>query len=115
MDNSAESTGYTDDKFACADTEDKIFLLSYAQAANAEYGFSEDKKGCAARERSVSDYSRATGASVSPNGSGGSWWLRSPAGAVSDSAQCVQHNGAIKDAKVMVAYNGVVPALHLTL
>lgn len=115
VDNSVESTGYTDDKFACADTEDKIFLLSYAQAANAEYGFSEDKEGCAARERSVSDYSRATGASVYPNGSGGNWWLRSPAGAVSDSAQCVQYNGSIANKSVVFAGNGVVPALNLTL
>lgn len=62
-----------------------------------------------------SDGAKYVKAVADPNGSGGSWWLRSPAGAVSDSAQCVQHNGAIADERVTIAYNGVVPALNLTL
>ena len=59
VDNSVYSTGYDTNPYVCEDTEDKIFLLSYREVTNSEYGFSSSSD----REMQTSDYSRATRAS----------------------------------------------------
>jgi hypothetical protein len=42
VDNSAASTGDAPNQYACANTSDKVFLLSYAEATSATYGLSTD-------------------------------------------------------------------------
>jgi hypothetical protein len=39
VDNSLASTGDSSNKYVCADTSDKVWLLSYADATNSSYGF----------------------------------------------------------------------------
>ena len=63
-----------------ADTYDKIFLISYYDAANSAYGFdSSSDANDAARQLKGTDYAKCQGLYVSSSCDGPSWWrLRSP-------------------------------------
>lgn len=63
-----------------ADTYDKIFLISYYDAANSAYGFdSSSDANDAARQLKGTDYAKCQGLYVSSSYDGPSWWrLRSP-------------------------------------
>jgi hypothetical protein len=77
VDNSAASTINPNNTYACANTYDKVFALSYQDLSNANYGFDSTS----ALEAIVTDYARATGvyASMSEYWLGeGSYWTRSP-------------------------------------
>lgn len=113
VDNSAASTGYSSNPYACENTSDKVFLLSYAEVTNPDYGFSDNT----ARRKQVSDYARATGAYMSTSGSyhgNGIWWLRSPDVSGGASARKVS-GGDVDHYSVDVASDGVVPALQIRL
>lgn len=63
-----------------ADTYDKIFPISYYDAANSAYGFdSSSDANDAARQLKGTDYAKCQGLYVSSSYDGPSWWrLRSP-------------------------------------
>ena len=63
VDNSAATTDNSSNKYACENTEDKVFLLSYQDVTNGAYGFTTDDYPDKARDMKTSDYSRALGAS----------------------------------------------------
>lgn len=48
VDNSVYSTGYDSNPYACGNTNDKIFLLSYREVTNSAYGFASlhNKRHC---------------------------------------------------------------------
>ncbi|MBP5603429.1 MAG: InlB B-repeat-containing protein [Treponema sp.] len=110
VDNSVASTGYDSNEYACENTEDKVYLLSYKEATNPLYGLSNDED----RIMQTTDYARANGAYQSKTeGYGGFWWLRSPGYSDSDDARGVEiagnnyrRNYYVDDGDV-----GVVPAL----
>lgn len=117
VDNSAASTGDGSNPDACENTNDKVFLLSYAEVTNSAYGFSTSTS----RQMQTSDYSRATGAYTNIGtdteyGNGG-WWLRSPYYYYSPCARCVYSDGYIyrNYSYVSYTYCGVVPALQIRL
>ena len=125
VDNSAESTtdatGTLDEAtdFACANTTDKIFLLSEKEATTTSYGFAGFESGAGnTRIRVTTDYAKATGAyQSSTEGYGGWWWLRSPHCDDEDIARVIRNNG---DADFLHPYvsitnGGVVPALCVQL
>ena len=120
VDNSVYSTGYSSNSYACADTEDKIFLLSYRDVTNAAYGFSSSASNCdTARGMQTSDYSRATGVYMNTASlyyGNGFWWLRSPNLNYSSYARYVYYDGYV-DYYSFVYYTspGVVPALQIRL
>ena len=126
VDNSAQSAGYSSNRYACGNTFDKVFLLSYREVTNSAYGFAisgwtEDT----ARRMITSDFSRATGAYMSTDSSyygNGWWWLRSPATNASnhvrgvDGIGCAVHNYYSEcSSSASSGDRGVVPALNLTL
>ena len=79
VDNSAATTASEQNAFGCENTNDKVFLLSYADMTDTEYGFESDHgKEDVARMLIASDYSRATGISFSAQHGTAYWWLRSP-------------------------------------
>ena len=82
VDNSAASTGNSSNRYACENTFDKVFLLSYREVITIEYGFeSSFTYNDTARRMLMSDFSRATGAYMSTSSGyyGNGWWLlRSP-------------------------------------
>ena len=116
------STSYSSNPYACEDTEDKVFLLSHAEVTNSAYGFSSDQSAYdTARQKQPTDYVMAQGAYTYRNSGGdydgnSTWWLRSPYGYSSDSARAVDYYGYACDGYgVRNTYNGVVPALRITL
>ena len=120
VDNSAESTGYDTNEYACESTNDKVFLLSYEEVTNSEYGFNEDHTSRdEARYMQTSDYSRATGATTTSGSSSyignGKWWLRSPCFDNSARARYVDSPGLCGDDSVYTYSLGVVPALQSRL
>ncbi|HHU81244.1 MAG TPA: hypothetical protein GXZ35_07980, partial [Acholeplasmataceae bacterium] len=119
VDNSVYSTGYDPNAYACENTFDKVFLLSYREVTNSSYGFSSDSSAYdTARQKVTSDYSRATGADTttsSPYYGNGFWWLRSPGSSNSLIARYLNNAGYVYIGAVNYTYNGVVPALKIKL
>ncbi|MBQ9785916.1 MAG: InlB B-repeat-containing protein, partial [Clostridia bacterium] len=98
--------------YACANTTDKIFLLSY-QDANTTYFSSATE-----RIKYPTDFAGATYAyKMGTDGSeiGGYYWLRSPSRQFSELAYFVSSSDTIYDDLVDTAACGVVPALYLQL
>ena len=102
-------------------TEDKVFLLSVAEATAAEYGFSTDGTVIDdARRKKTTDYAQSQGAYTINSGlaayrGDGWWWLRSPSASGAGSA-CGITTGKIND-QMEVDYTcfGVVPAVWIRL
>lgn len=121
VDNGPETTGWPDTPFVCRDTEDKIFLPSYSEVVNEEYGFSpKAREYDEARQMLVSDYAKALGCYVVQTNDRlyydrGCWWLRSPAFQDIDYARVVWYHGGVDCLieEVSELCTGVVPALYL--
>ena len=114
VDNSVYSTGYASNLYACENTFDKVFLLSYREVVNSDYGFSSDTE----RRMTVSDYARSTGAYMNTNNSYfgcGYWWLRSPYYLTGYRARFVFSYGYANNFLVNYVNIGVVPALNISL
>ena len=78
VDNSATTTSVIY-SYACANTEDKIFLLSKKDYINSSYGFSNDPSSDDSRkECKTTDWARARGAYYVFNKYKGYYWTRSP-------------------------------------
>ena len=110
VDNGAYSTGYGNNSYACENTFDKVFLLSWREAIDSAYGFASDT----ARRMTVSDYARSTGIYMDVD-SCGYWWLRSPDISYSYYARFVYSSGKYGCNFVNDIRTGVVPALNITL
>src|SRR5574344_48991 len=90
-DNSVASTGYSSNPYACANTSDKVFLLSYAEATSATYGLSTN----ASRQLAPSAYAKAQGINTNTNDNS-HWWLRSP-GSNDFNARIVYSDGNVDE------------------
>lgn len=120
VDNSPETTGYSEStyatKYACENTTDKIFLLSESEVINSDYGFFAYDEQNFARKRIPTDYAKANNAGESaivPSAT--SWWLRSPACNHSWCACKVDRIGRANfNNRVAITSYGVVPALSIS-
>ena len=117
VDNSVYSTGYSSNIYACENTFDKVFLLSYREVTNSEYGFASGSANDTARRMTVSDYARSTGAYMRTSSyfGCGYWWLRSPYFNRSYYARYVSIGYADDFIDVYPDHYCVVPALNITL
>ena len=114
VDNSESSTGYSANPNACEDTQDKIFLLSYKDLLNSNYGFSSSyDTEDAARQKKTTDYAQAQG--VIDNAGNGWWWLRSPYNSKTGNVRAIDDTGYVYGYHVYATDRGVVPALHISL
>jgi hypothetical protein len=120
VDNSANSTGYSSNSYACENTYDKVFLLSYKEVTNASYGYYSNYD--TARQKKTTDYSKATGAYTNTSNYNGNgwWWLRSPSSDDGNFARSVDYDGNVNyyrsyDHGVIDTSDGVVPALQIQL
>ena len=112
VDNSVASTGYTSNPYACEDTEDKVFLLSYKELTTyLTTGASRMKK--------TTDYAQSQGAYTYTGddcAGNGCWWLRSPSYSSSYNAWGVRDFAYIDShPRVYQTGYGVVPALNIQL
>ncbi|MBQ0051995.1 MAG: hypothetical protein KBT11_08025 [Treponema sp.] len=124
VDNSKETTGYSESTYAatyaCENTTDKIFLLSESEVINSSYGFAVYNRigQGSARIRITTDYAKANYAYQRPeNGYGGYWWLRSPSYNFRNIACYVNYDGNASNnfLDANLATYGVVPALSISL
>ena len=114
VNNSASSTGQSGNKYACGDTDDKVFLLSYSEATSSSYGFSS----VWGRRKSSTEYARSQG--TYKNGPDSNWagdpstWnLRSPDCESGERNYYVSDEGEIYAGSVTTTTSGVVPAIHI--
>ncbi|MCI6716720.1 MAG: DUF6273 domain-containing protein, partial [Mollicutes bacterium] len=101
-------------KYTCNDTYDKVYLLSYTDITNEEYGFTND----VSREKQLSDYAKALGSYMSTSTdyyNNCQYWLRSPYSSRGDFARCVNNYGNIHDVSVNIGHFGVSPAITISL
>ena len=100
--------------YACNDTTDKIFALSYQEIANGTYFPSVEL-----RTKLTSDYARATGAYMTQSGTYGAgwWWLRSPRADASNRVSIVDQSGTYDGVYKLGNTQGIgiVPALRLNI
>ena len=100
VDNSPESTGTSSNRYACENTDDKVYLLSYSDVRNADYGFD----------------SRESRVAYDVEGKGSRCWLRSPLSRVGSGAYCVDYAGGVNYYFSSVSLSfGVRPALTMKL
>ena len=112
LDNSAYSSDYSE--YDSASTTDNIFLLSYSEAQNASYGFTNNYKSTETRKAMGTDYAKAQGLWVYSSNKCSFWRLRS-AGGYSYSACSVDYDGNVGDHIYFYnTYGGVRPALRLS-
>ena len=114
VDNSWSSTNYLSNKYACENTYDKIFLLSYKDVCCINYGFSSFKL----RGAKVTDYVKASGSLwIDENDHEGDyldmgyWLLRSPYYNEYSNSYDVCYNGHITVHNVVSTPKGVRPAM----
>ncbi len=120
VDNSVSTTPseYTS-PCVCPDTDDYVFLLSYKDILNTEYGFSEygfhlDPN----RQKTGTDYAKCQGLGIASFGTdyvGSSWWLRSPMSQYGYIAGHVTEEGKPTDGDIYASLVGVCPAIWIIL
>ena len=110
VDNSLESTGYTEAEHICENTNDKVFLLSTQEASNGSYGLSSDES----RRKKPTDYAMSQGSMLSAGGYI-EWWLRSPYYHTDYIVRMVDDSGPIYTGGIYNTYFCVVPALRIRL
>ena len=99
-----------------ADTQDKLFFLSFPQLEKTAYGFSGNPARIDEAKRCKSSaYAKAMGAYTNDSGAFNSfWWLRTPCSATG--AMWIDDSGVIRDGFLVNDKNtGVRPACYLAL
>lgn len=104
VDNSASSTASSSNPYACENTQDKVFALSYRGASMYFMNNFE-------RYLKITDYANADGVGVDLFGHA-NWWLRSPDDQNSD---CAAINAIHGSAIVSGTWVGVVPAMQIRI
>ena len=117
--NGAATTDVSNNKYACADTTDKVYLPSYRDYLNADYGFDTDADNTSATRTCVTtDYARATGvwcntaAKLQYNGS---YWTRSASSEFYYCAWNVNSGGFLSEYAVDGNGHGVRPCISVRL
>ena len=118
VDNSASTTSSSSNKYACANTYGEVvYLLSYKDYLNADYGFSTDEDAHdTARRCKTTDWARANGAWYSTSSSylyNGYYWTRSPGSSYSYDAWRVNGDGGLCSDGVSDSDLSVRPSLRI--
>ena len=108
VDNSPSSTSNSDSTYACQNTNDKIFLLSYSEVTTY---YSSKSARCA----QSSDYAKAQGIYVYQSSGISCYWLRSPGSLYNYTALDVLNDGGTNDYRVSNNETGVRSACWINL
>lgn len=115
VDNSGATTIVYGNQYVCDNTFDNVFLPSYQDLANTNYGFSDNSS----RMCKPSDYAKATGALTSYNSStlgNGMYTSRSPHNTGSYAVSCIGDTGNLSGyVNITNEYNGARPAIILRM
>lgn len=120
VDNGVDGTNYTRyhkyTMYACENTFDKIYALSYRESSMSYFG---DSTETAANERflKVTDYAKAKGVywGIESPTYGGHWWLRSPNCLNERTASYVHASSGLMFDSVSNTQIGVAPAMRLSV
>ncbi len=114
VDNSAATTSYSKNSYACENTNDNVYLLSYQDYMNTQY-FADDASRCC----ETTDYAKANGCYANKNVSylnNGMYWTRSPSGDDSYYASSVLSDSRVYNySSAYHAHYGVRPALTIKI
>ncbi len=113
VDNGVYSTGYSTNQYATTNTDDKLFLPSYREVVNADYGFSTSENSHVSRVRSSTDYAKAMGVYVDSSSGNPIWRLRSPYNLSAYGARLVYYDGYIINDYVYRTGSGLLPAFRI--
>ena len=118
VNNGAETTKRAPNPYACENTTDNVFLLSYAEAAT----FFADNES---RRKKATEYLKAQGgyayATPDKKHNNSVWWLRSPDRNYCNCVRCVDDGGAMSDGGFSCANEpansgeAVVPAITIII
>ncbi len=105
--------------YSCANTSDKIFLLSSQEIINSNYGFGSSATYNSARRKQTTEYARAIGAFYDTDSDVsycGEYWLRSPSPSIPYGVAIVNSSGGGEYTEFIddVSY-GIVPALRINV
>ena len=92
IDNSTSTTASSTNQYICNNVTDKIFLPSYNDYTNSDYGFDNAQTENSKRYSIVTDWARAKGAHSNYSSkykNAGFYWTRSPSDEFGDSTWCV--------------------------
>lgn len=119
VDNRASTTDSSENPYACNNTEDKVFLPSYQDYINSDYGFATSPDSTATRYCKTTDWARARGAWYSDDDSyqyNGYYWTRSPYSENSQVAWSVDEGGCFYNGDfVSLIDTSVRPALSIKI
>ena len=119
VDNSASSTDSVKNIYAGEATKDKVFLPSYQDYLNFDYGFdSNSSEKSQTRQSKTSEYARASGAWCNQENDSkniGSYWTRSPSSKYSYCAWNVNSGGYLSQYAVDGAEHCVRPCIIINL
>ena len=104
--------------YLCNDTQDKVYLLSYQDYLNADYGFTDSRDDTPLRQALTTDYARANGSYCDtgeyPNC--GYYWTRTPA--PGNASQAIDNNCSGLTGvgyRVDYSYSSVRPAIQVSI
>ncbi len=109
VNNAASTTQSSSTEYACENTNDNVYLLSYRDYCNSGYGFVND----AARQCKPTDYAKAVG--VYCKGGYGSYFTRSPDDSYSYLSAVVTYAGDFQSVNVASGSHGVRPSITLKI
>ena len=123
VDNSAETTMTQPNRHECDNTMDKVFLLSYQDYMNEDYGFTSTTSKTSTRYSKTTDWSRCKGvvSSISTEDSwarfhNGPYWTRSPSHGDWTHVNIVGGDGINLNTVVVTTTNmGIRPAITIQL
>ena len=116
VDNSSSVTSNANNPYACENTEDKIFFLSYVDAMNSKKGYLKSNEE---RYKKPTDYAQAQGTYVEREDNTclgyGRWYLRTPNYLYSYYSHAIMPHGGFYSAYIYDIQNGIAPALWINL
>lgn len=117
IDNSASTTSSKENKYVCENVQDKVYLLSYQDYLNANYGFDITNSISDTRKCNTTDYVRANGAWCSSMDSTytSTYWTRSPSSDYTYCAMNVNSGGYISSYAVNGQDHCVRPSITITI
>lgn len=107
--------------YTCANTSDKVFLLSEREVSTTEYGFGSytSTGSTSKRVKALTDYAKANHGRAYSGSDKDYWWLRTPSYNYSNYARCVNGEGGSYATNHQAHANtndiGVVPAICVTM
>ena len=122
VNNSTSTTDNQNNKYACENTNDKVYLPSYQDYLNLSYGFDNDaSKTSSTRECKTTDYLRIRGAwcnvkvdVYSSSKYNGSYWTRSPSSEYNYCAWNVNSAGYLSEYAVDGLSHSVRPCITIS-